>query len=469
MSEITFWSAIKTAEKIRSKDVSVVEVAQAHIDRMEALNPAINAITEPVAEALDMARAMDDAGIPDNPSPLYGVPVTTKINVDQAGYANSNGVPAFKDMSGPDDAPVVSNLKKGGAVIIGRTNTPEFSMRWCTSNPLHGVSLNPWDASVTPGGSSGAAAAAVASGIGAIAHGNDLGGSLRYPAFCCGVTTIRPSFGRVPAMNPNQPNERPPLTQTMSVQGPLGRNVADVRAALQVMSMKDSRDPLQVMAADSGRERAKTVTVGYSVNPFDAPLDPAVQSAMERAVEGLRAAGIAVREVTPPFADETARVWGDILYTEVNHTFRKAIEEHGSAEINRMVSMSFDRYPVLDIADLFQAMTRRIQLQRAWSLMFDDIDLFLMPTSLMRPFENDLDFKSPDEIPAIFDAQLPLHAINLLGLPSAALPTHLENGVPLGVQLVGPMHDDWFVLDVAEQLERELGTLWQTLPVWGSV
>ena len=126
--EITLWSAVQTAERIGNKDVSVVEVTQAHIDRMDAVNPTLNAITTPVTEALDTARALDNAGVPEDCGPLYGVPVTTKINVDQAGYANSNGVPAYKDNAGPNDSPVVANLKNAGAIIIGRTNTPEFSM-----------------------------------------------------------------------------------------------------------------------------------------------------------------------------------------------------------------------------------------------------------------------------------------------------------------------------------------------------
>ncbi|MFD2740618.1 amidase [Sulfitobacter aestuarii] len=465
MTDIASWSAIETATKIRRKEVSVVEVTQAHISRMEALNPSLNVITTPVSEALDVARALDESGNPEDPAPLFGVPVTTKINVDQAGYANSNGIPAFKDMVGPGDSPVVSNLRKAGSVIIGRTNTPEFSMRWCTSNPLHGVSLNPWDATVTPGGSSGAAAAAVASGIGAIAHGNDLGGSLRYPAFCCGVATIRPSFGRVPAMNPIG-GERPPLTQTMSVQGPIARSIADVRAALQVMSMRDSRDPLQVLAPDSGRARGEKITIGYCANPFSAPLDPAVQAGMDIAVRGLRDAGFALREMTPPEPDATARLWGDILFTETAHAAQDTINAHGSQEMKRLLESYLDRFPPLDTGALLDAMSRRIMLQRAWSLMFDDIDLFMMPTSLLRPFENDLDFRSPERIPEIIDAQLPLHAINLLGLPAAALPTHLAEGVPVGVQIVAPMHDDYFVLDVAERLEREIGTIWQKLPLW---
>lgn len=464
--EITHWSAVETAEKIRNKDVSIVEVTQAHIARMDALNPTLNAITTPVVEAMDTARALDNAGVPDDCGPLYGVPVTTKINVDQAGYANSNGIPAYKDNAGPHDAPVVANLKKAGAVIIGRTNTPEFSMRWSTSNPLHGVTLNPWDATVTPGGSSGAAAAAVASGIGAIAHGNDLGGSLRYPAYCCGVTTIRPSFGRVPMGSPNQAAERPPLTQTMSVQGPIARSVADVRAGLQVMSMRSSFDPLQVPAQSSGRIRSNDITVGFTINPFDAPVDTAVETAMKTALSGLKSAGIATREITPPFADDAVELWGGLLMTEARHTLHAAIKDHGSPEMNEMLGYYFDRFPGLDVDGLFTAMSQKIKVQRAWSQMFDGVDIFMMPTSLSRPFENDLDFKSPERIPEILDSQRPLQAINLLGLPSVALPTHLEGGVPLGVQLVAPMYDDWFALDIAERLEAELGTLWQQLPLW---
>ena len=477
-SEIIRWSAVETARKISNKDVSVVEVTQAHIDRMEAVNPSINAITTPVSEAIDVAKKLDAAGVPEERSPLYGVPVTTKINVDQAGYANSNGIPAYKDNVGPHDSPIVDNLKQAGAVIIGRTNTPEFSIRWCTSNPLHGVSLNPWDPAITPGGSSGAAAGAVVSGIGAIAHGNDLGGSLRYPAYCCGVATIRPSFGRVPAGKPNQSIERPPLTQTMSVQGPppltqtmsvqgpIARTIADVRAGLQVMSKLSSYDPLQVNAPDSGRLRSGSVTVGIAVNPFDAPLDPAVEQAMTLAVNGLQDAGVKTRDITPPHAEELVELWGGLLMTEMRHTLHAAIKEHGSLEINRIVGHYFDRFPALDLDGLFAALSRKIVVQRTWSQMFDEVDLLMMPTSLLRPFENDLDARSPDRIPRILDAQKPLMVVNLLGLPSVAIPTHLDGGVPLGVQLIAPMHDDWFALDVAERLEKALGTLWQNLPLW---
>ncbi len=466
MPDIIRWSAVETAHRIAAKEVSIVEVTQAHITRMEQANPALNAVTHKMDEALDVAKTLDANGVPEDAGPLYGVPVTIKVNIDLAGYPNTNGIPAFKDMTGPDDSPLVSNLKSSGAVIIARTNTPEFSLRWSTSNPLHGTSLNPWNTDITPGGSSGAAAAAVASGIGAIAHGNDLGGSLRYPAYCCGVATIRPSFGRVPAFNPNAAAERPPLTQTMSVQGPIARSIKDVRAGLQVMSMRDSRDPLQVNAPNSGRRRGDTYTIGYCINPFSSAHDSAVETAMLKAVEAAKSAGIKVRDITPPHAEEIAALWGDLLFTETHHTLRNMIEELGSPEMQILIRAYEDRYTLLDMPAFIAAMAKRIQMQRAWSLMFDEVDALLLPTSLIAPFENDLDFKEPAQVPRLLDAQAPLFLANVLGLPSAAFPTHVENGLPMGVQLFAAMHDDWLALDIAELLERELGTIWQNLPIW---
>ncbi|WP_372993785.1 amidase family protein, partial [Sulfitobacter sp.] len=271
MTAIHYWSVAETTKRLSCGDVSVQDVTEAQFARIAQINPQINAVTTVVDEALDIARALDKTGRPQDAGPLWGVPVTVKINVDHKGYANSNGVLANKNAIADADSPVVRNLKDAGAVIVARTSTPEFSMRWFTSNPIHGVSLNPWDHSITPGGSSGAAAAAVASGIGTIGHGNDLGGSLRYPAMCCGVATIRPSLGRIPAMNPTQSAagiERGPFTQLMAVQGPIGRSIADVRAGLQVMSRGDVRDPLWVPPSADRRDAGGPLTVGYAMNPF---------------------------------------------------------------------------------------------------------------------------------------------------------------------------------------------------------
>ncbi|MBX3401748.1 MAG: hypothetical protein KF873_23715, partial [Gemmataceae bacterium] len=243
MTDLWRWDATEQARLIRTGAISSVELTKATLARIEAINPKINAIVDLMAEEALKAAAEADrrtrAG--EARGSLHGVPVTVKINVDLAGRANTNGVVAYKDNIAKEDNPVVANLKKSGAVIIGRTNTPAFSMRWFTDNALHGRTLNPWNKEVTPGGSSGGAAASLITGMGAIAHGNDIGGSIRYPAYACGLQGIRPSFGRVPTYNASLPSERPHVAQYASMQGPLARSIRDLRLSLDAMSMRDPR------------------------------------------------------------------------------------------------------------------------------------------------------------------------------------------------------------------------------------
>ena len=176
------------------------------------MNPVINAVVRPLHEsALAEATAADQALARGGPvGALHGVPITIKVNVDMAGSPTDNGVVAFKNAMATRDNPVVANLRRAGGIVIGRTNTPTFSMRWFTDNALHGATRNPWDARRTPGGSSGGAAAATASGIGAIAHGNDIAGSVRYPAYCCGLVGLRVSYGRVARLQLHRGHRAPP-------------------------------------------------------------------------------------------------------------------------------------------------------------------------------------------------------------------------------------------------------------------
>ena len=305
------WSALDTAAAIRDGRATSEEVVQAHIDRMHAANPAINAIVVDLsAQAIEAARAADRALAQGaTPGKLQGVPVTIKINIDVEGQANSNGVVAFKDNIAPGDSPVTANLKKAGAIIIGMTNTPEFSMRGFTDNPLHGPTLNPWDSTITCGGSSGGAGASIASGIGAIAHGNDIGGSLRWPAYCNGIATIKPTQGRIPAFNPSAPVERPLIAQFMSAQGPLAREVRDVRLGLEVMSQRDMRDPWWVPAPLEGPSLAKPIKVALARIPDDMETDAAVLALLRTAAGHLVDAGYDVVETEVPDLTGTWRLW----------------------------------------------------------------------------------------------------------------------------------------------------------------
>src|SRR6185437_6766499 len=202
---------------------------------------------------------------------------------DQEGAATANGVVAFKDVIATSDSPQVANWKRAGAIVVGRTNTPAFSLRWHTDNDLRGRTFNPWHRDRTPGGSSGGAAAALAVGIAPLAHGNDLGGSVRYPAYCCGVAGIRPTLGRIASHNATVTEERPLGMQLMSVQGPLARRIADVRLGLAAMSARDPRDAWWVPAPLDGPPVPRPIRVALSVAPAGGGVDARVAGAVRAA------------------------------------------------------------------------------------------------------------------------------------------------------------------------------------------
>ena len=237
MQDLWRLSAADLAALIRSKKVSAKEAATAALARLDAVNPKINAVVDhKPAEVLAQAAAIDAAiGRGEDAGPLAGVPVTVKVNIDQQGFATTNGLKLQRDAIAKSNSPVIDNLRKAGAVILGRTNCPAFSYRWFTTNLVHGDTKNPRDPGITPGGSSGGAGAAVAAGIGHIAHGTDIAGSIRYPAYACGVHGLRPTVGRIAAFNAALP-ERPIGPQITAVSGPLARTIGDFRIALAAMS-----------------------------------------------------------------------------------------------------------------------------------------------------------------------------------------------------------------------------------------
>lgn len=458
--------ACETAAAIRRKEFSCVDAVQAAIDRMQAANPALNAVTvdlsKPALEAAKQADAWHARG--GVPGPLFGVPVTIKENVDQAGCSTPNGVKAFDSIIAKQDAPVVANLKAAGAIVIGRTNTPEFSFRWFTDNPLRGLTKNPWSAAHTPGGSSGGAAAAVAAGIGAIGHGNDLGGSLRYPAYACGVATIRPTLGRVPAWNATSPSERPPTIQLMSVQGPIARAVRDVRLALAAMAARSPGDPWWAPVPLEGLRPAEPIRVAVTKTPTGIACHPAVAAAIDRAADALSTAGYAVETIDPPAGAELAERWRSLIMADARAMMEKAVRESGSPDINRVMDDYYAASAPLDLPGYIAALADRTRLLRLWSLFMEDFPLVLAPVSQVPPFRQLEDLEGTARVKRMLDEQSMLYGVNILGLPAAAVPTGLHEGVPIGVQIIGPRFREDLCLDAAQAIENATGVLTARLP-----
>ncbi|NIP13330.1 MAG: amidase, partial [Pseudomonadales bacterium] len=309
-------SAVELADGIRKGEYSSRDAIESVSARIEQRNPALNAIVYDCRQEALAAAARADAAIAEglDVGPLHGVPVTIKENVDQEGMPTPNGVPAFQQIIAPADAPIVSNLRAAGAIVIGRTNTPELSMRATTDNPLHGRTYNPWDPEASAGGSSGGAGAAAAAGFGPIHHGNDIGGSLRFPSFCNGVTSIKPTFGRIPSYNPSMTGERGMLAQLMSVQGAICREVRDVRLATRVMAHGDPRDPWWVPAPFEGEAAPRRVA--FTKETYGYPIHPELLSLLDRAAAHLADAGYQVEEVATPSIAEPAQGWFDVAIYE---------------------------------------------------------------------------------------------------------------------------------------------------------
>jgi len=459
------WTAVETAAAIRTGRASAVEVVAAHQARLRAANPAVNAVVVDLSDAaLKQAEQADAARARGEPlGPLHGVPVTIKINIDVQGQANSNGVAAFKDNIAPGDSPVTANLKQAGAIILGLTNTPEFSMRGFTDNPLHGQTLNPWNPALTCGGSSGGAGASVALGIGAIAHGNDIGGSLRWPAFCCGVTGLRPTAGRIPTWYGPVDADQSLSLQTMMTQGPLARCVADLRLALAAMSRFDPRDALHAPAPLVGEPLPRPIRVGLLRDAGAAPPSPAVDAALATAARWLSEAGYRVEEVEDPVFGEAYRLWYLLVMEELRLKM-PMIDEWGDAAMKKAAEHYYAVArewwgPKPDLAAYIEGYARRGTLIARLQRFLEDWPLLLLPVSAEQAFEQDADIASVDGMRRVTAANWSMMAIALLGFPALAVPTGLANGLPVGVQILGRRFREDTVLEAGEVIEERAGVL----------
>jgi amidase len=451
-------SATELAEAIRSKQTSSQEVIEAHLRRIEAVNPSINAVTVVLAEqALEMAKTADraavaGAGLP----PLHGVPFTVKENIDLTGTATTHGAKALADTYPRLDAPHVERMRAAGAIPIGRTNCPNFTLRWHTDSELWGATVNPWDRSRTPGASSGGEAAALATGMTPLGLGNDGLGSLRWPAQCCGVSALKPTLGRIPHATTIEPVDAPIGVQLTAVEGPMARRVADLRAALEVMAGPSWRDPWTVPAPLRGPEAAKPVRVALVVDPADEGTATQVQEGVRRAAQALDDAGYAVEEVEPPSIDLAAKTLLDMLNTPEIRARWQMMSPVMPADTQRFMAAFYEVAGDPDPVTSVQSFAVRQSLLRAWGEFQETHPLIVAPIFTDIPFEAGTDLADGRVAETIRGMRMTI-AVNALGLPAVALPVGVGDGLPQSVQVIGPRYREDLCLDAAAALEDTVG------------
>lgn len=465
-TELWRLSATELAEAIGSRQLSSHEVIQAHLQRIEAVNPAVNAVTVVLAEqALKAAKEADRAVADgDHLPPFHGVPFTVKENLDLVGTPTTLGVKALVDAYPTLDAPAVERLRAAGAIPIGRTNCPNFTLRWHTDSELWGATINPWDRSRTPGASSGGEAAALATGMSPLGLGNDGLGSLRWPAQCCGISVLKPTLGRIPTAT-SPPFDFPIGVQLTAVEGPMARRVADLQAALQVLAGATWRDPWSVPAPLRGPEPAKPLRVALVVDPAGQGTAEQVQDGVRKAARALEDAGYVVEEVEPPSIDVAAKTLLGMLNTPDNRTLWQRFSPSMPADTRRFLAAFYEAAGDPDPVTTIQSFMLRQSLLRAWGQFQQQRPLIVTPICTDVPFQAGTDLDEGRVAATIHGMRMAI-AVNALGLPAVALPVGIGDGLPQVVQVIGPRYREDLCLDAAAALEERVGILTPIDPRW---
>jgi amidase len=449
--ELAFLPATEQARLVREREVSSSELVQLYLERIARLEPELNAfVTVRGEEALAEAHAADAALAR---GPFHGVPIAVKDLTPTAGIRTTYSCRAFADNVPDFDTAVVRRIREAGFVIVGKTNTPEFGTTAFTESELNGATRNPWNPTLTPGGSSGGAAAAVAAGLVPLAHGTDGGGSIRIPASCCGLFGLKPARGRVSAA---------PFTslEGLSTAGPITRSVADAAAFLDVLAGYEPGDPWwapppkRAFTAEVGSDPGRLRVAVTATPPIDAPVHPDCTAALRSAAALLEDLGHEVDDATPPWVepdliDSFLVVWqvGPTLY---------AADESLLTPLNRELTKAARTTTAVAYAEAvvrLQAAARRIVP------FWHDYDVVLTPTLALPPVPIGW---QEEGAPGGFE-QLQRNTLftpftsvaNLTGLPAASLPLHgSDEGLPIGVQAIGPPAGESLLLRLAAQLEQ---------------
>ena len=458
-TELWRMSATELAEAIRTRQVSSVEVVEAHLRRIEAVNPSINAVVIVLGEqALEAAKAADRAvAAGGNLPPLHGVPFTIKDNIDVAGTPTTQGFKALAEAYPTRDSPIVERMKAAGAIPIGRTNLPSGAVRWHCESELWGATINPWDRTRTPGASSAGEAAAIATGMSPLGLGSDGLGSLRHPAQCCGIAALKPTRGRVPQASTIEPQYTTIGIQLTSVNGPLARRVADLTAAFSVMAGPTWRDPWTVPAPLHGPELPKPVRVSLVVDPGSKGTAQQVQEGVRNAATALDDAGYAVDEIEPPSIELAAQTLLDMLSTPgTRQGWQEFMAPLAPADTQRFMAAFFDAAGEPDVMTAEQSFMTRHALLPAWGEFHEEHPLILAPVCTDPPFEAGTD---EGRVAETIRSMRMAMAVNALGLPAVALPVGIGDGLPQAVQVIGPRYREDLCLDAAAAIEDRRGTI----------
>jgi aspartyl-tRNA(Asn)/glutamyl-tRNA(Gln) amidotransferase subunit A len=456
MSDIWRQSAVEMASAFTSGDLSPVEALEGCLDRLAATNPRLNAVvTIDHASAHAAARASEARYQSGRAlGPLDGVPLTIKDNLYVGGMRATWGSLLFEDFVAPRDDIAVARLREAGAVIAGKTNTPEFAISGHTDNRVFGVSRNPWDTALTPGGSSGGAVASVAAGMFPLAIATDAGGSIRRPVSYTGLAGIRPSTGHVA-----RAFGFPPLAFDFQAIGPVARTVADLRLALDVIAGPDPRDRLSLAASRAQRPSRDIagLRIGLVTEAGNALVDRAIVSAVEAAATAFSGdLGCVVEHSQPPYdADEIAMLFANLSATGLARVVLGHDDWHDRVDPGVIPAIEIG----LEMAasDYVALIDRLGTLRSSVPAYFERVDVYLLPASAAMPWP------AEDRFPLTINgrdigprgAAIFTPFVNALGLPAVCLPAPCANdAMPIGFQLVGNYGDDELLLDLAERYEE---------------
>lgn len=457
------WTAVEAVERLKSREISSMELVKASIGRIEAVEPQVNAMPITCFErALTQARAFDEGKAP--AGHLAGLPISVKDLDEVSGVRHTNGGSViFEDYVSKKSSPMVETLETNGAVTMGKSNSPEFGFNANTINDLFGPTRNPYDTSRTAAGSSGGAAVSVATGEVWLATGSDLGSSIRLPAAYSSVVGLRPSPGRVPRARKGMP------FNTLAVLGPIARTVGDTALMLDAMVAEHQADPLTLPVTDlqfskAARGRKAPRRIGFSPDLGVTPVDPEIASIVEAAARRFAEAGILVENEAP---DLSSGIEVFHAIRGVNHLANMGplCEAHGDRMIPE-IHYSVDRAARLPITRYAWGERERAQMFFRTMEFFDTYDLLVCPTGIMEPFPCDwrrVDKLHDHEFDAYIDWIAITFTISLLGCPAISVPCGFtRSGMPVGIQLVGRPRGDADLLAAAQIFEDIVGALGRT-------